>query len=82
MAIQTVTADLGELDLGRERWDGIVSIFAHLPVPLRRRVHGAVKTALRAVFGRELDREIAESRYHRGQSAVVQVVARKPGRDR
>jgi hypothetical protein len=31
----TVLADLSVWDLGTERWDGVVSIWAHLPAPVR-----------------------------------------------
>lgn len=47
VSIDTVVADLADYDLGRARWDGVVSIWCHLPPPLRRRVHGAVADALR-----------------------------------
>lgn len=46
----TVDAHVGDLagfDLGRERWDLVVSIFAHVPPPVRRAVHGALAGALR-----------------------------------
>lgn len=33
---------------------------------------------LEFVVGREVDREVSEGRYHTGESAVVQVLARKP----
>ena len=45
--LTTVVADLAEYDLGVERWDLVVSIFAHTPPPVRRRVHEALATALR-----------------------------------
>lgn len=41
------TADLGVFGLGTERWDCIVSVFAHTPSDVRRRVHRAVAGALR-----------------------------------
>ena len=44
--ITTICADLNEFDLGHMEWDGIVSIFCHLPAPLRAKVHGAVQSAL------------------------------------
>lgn len=47
VAIRTVHADLADFDLGEAQWDGIVSIFAHVPVPLRERLHAAVPAALR-----------------------------------
>jgi SAM-dependent methyltransferase len=120
--IETVVADLGEFDLGVDRWDGIVSIWCHVPPLLRARLHRAVVAALRPggsllleaytptqlayktggpssaelmmtlagvreelaglelVHGEEALREVHEGRYHQGMSAVLQIVARKPGR--
>ncbi|WP_430459905.1 class I SAM-dependent methyltransferase [Thalassolituus sp. LLYu03] len=40
-------ADLACFDLGVEQWDGIVSIFAHLPPALRQSVHMRVVRALK-----------------------------------
>ncbi len=45
--LTTEVADLATYDLGTDRWDTIVSIFAHTPPPIRARVHGAVARALR-----------------------------------
>lgn len=45
--LTTVTADLADYDLGVDRWDLIVSIFAHTPPPIRARLHAAMATALR-----------------------------------
>jgi SAM-dependent methyltransferase len=45
--LTTVVADLADYDLGTARWDLIVSIFAHLPPPVRARIHGSVARALR-----------------------------------
>lgn len=45
--IETVHADLAEYDFAEARWDGIVSISAHLPGAVRRSVHAAVVRALR-----------------------------------
>jgi SAM-dependent methyltransferase len=47
VVVDFVHADLAEYDLGRGRWDGVVSIFCHLPPPLRRRVHAKVVAGLR-----------------------------------
>ncbi len=47
VALTTIVADLAQFDLGRERWDLIVSVFAHTPPPTRARVHGAIAEALR-----------------------------------
>jgi SAM-dependent methyltransferase len=43
----TLQADLRDLDMGVERWDGIVSIWCHLPSALRRVVHARVVRALK-----------------------------------
>jgi SAM-dependent methyltransferase len=47
VTIHTVVADLGEYDLGVERWDGIVSIWCHTPAPLREKIHRASVRALK-----------------------------------
>jgi len=123
VAIQTTVADLADYDLGVDVWDGIVSIWVHVPVALRKRLHRNVVSALKPggililesyterhlemdgtggpppsqrelfmslyelqeeldglefIFGAETDRLVSEGRYHVGESAVVQVVARKP----
>lgn len=44
---KTVQADLADFDLGVERWDGIVSIWCHLPSKLRRDLHARVLKALK-----------------------------------
>jgi SAM-dependent methyltransferase len=45
--IGTIAADLAEFELGRNRWDGIVSIWCHVPSAVRVRLHAAVIAALR-----------------------------------
>ena len=45
--VHAVAADLAVHDLGDARWAGIVSIFAHMPPPIRRDLHRRVATALR-----------------------------------
>lgn len=47
VAIETHVADLAEWDLGNARWDVIVSIWAHLPAPLRASLHPRIARALR-----------------------------------
>jgi len=47
VTIETEHRDLAEADLGESVWDGIVTIFCHLPPPLRRQVHAAAVRALR-----------------------------------
>ena len=44
--VLTRQADLAVLDLGRACWQGIVAIFVHLPMPLRRDLHRRVVAAL------------------------------------
>jgi SAM-dependent methyltransferase len=47
VALTTVVADLSEWDPGEARWDGVVSIWAHLPVPVRAALHPRLARALR-----------------------------------
>ena len=44
--ISTIVADLADYAIAPESWEGIVSIFCHLPPPLRRRVHDQVVRGL------------------------------------
>jgi len=44
--ITTVVADLADFDLGENRWDLIVSIFAHTPPNVRKSLHERVARAL------------------------------------
>jgi SAM-dependent methyltransferase len=46
--IETVAANLADFVIEPDAWDAIVSIFCHLPPPLRARVHGAAVRGLRA----------------------------------
>lgn len=45
--VETVAADLKEFDLGKEKWDVIVSIWCHLPSHVRLPLHKRVVEALR-----------------------------------
>ena len=45
--VETVTADLAEFDLGADRWDLVVSIFAHVPPEVRRDLHTRLPRSLR-----------------------------------
>ncbi|MBN2606523.1 MAG: class I SAM-dependent methyltransferase [Thiotrichales bacterium] len=47
VAIETIVADLAHFDLGQSKWDGIVSIFCHLPPAMRQRVHAQIPNALK-----------------------------------
>ncbi len=119
--LTTIRADLADYEIAAESWEGIVSIFLHLPQPLRSRVHEQVVrglapgglyvleaysvqqlrygtggptsaerlatldvlraelAGLELLHAVEIEREIHEGIHHDGQSAVVQVIARKPG---
>ncbi|MGD8726191.1 MAG: class I SAM-dependent methyltransferase [Gemmatimonadales bacterium] len=47
VTVTAVVADLADFSLGDEHWDGIISIFCHLPSPLRRHVHASVVSGLK-----------------------------------
>lgn len=47
LKLTTIVANLETFDLGETKWDGIVSIFAHLPPTLRNLVHTKIIRALR-----------------------------------
>jgi len=44
--LEFVQADLADYDMGERKWNGVVSIFAHLPPALRAEVHRRVVQAL------------------------------------
>ena len=46
--ITTVVADLADFHIEPEAWDGIVSIFAHMPAEARRHLHREVVSGLRS----------------------------------
>lgn len=46
VSLQTVVSDLAEFDLGEQQWDAVVSVWCHLPEPLRREVHAGVVRGL------------------------------------
>ena len=45
--IETVVSDLEHFDLGENIWDGIVSIFAHVPPAIRAKLHKETQSALK-----------------------------------
>lgn len=47
LPLETVHADLAGYVVEPQAWDGIVSVFLHLPPDLRRRLHADVVTGLR-----------------------------------
>lgn len=44
--IETVCADLSTFDLGEKQWDGIVSIYCHLPEAIRQSLYHRIERAL------------------------------------
>ncbi len=48
VAVETTVADLATFDIQTEAWDGIVSISAHLPSAIRKRVHHQVVQGLKS----------------------------------
>jgi SAM-dependent methyltransferase len=120
VSVTAIVSDLGAFEIAPDAWDAIVSIWCHLPVPLRSRVYRACVAGLKPggtflleayhprqltfktggpptadlmatldalrgeldglelIEARELERMVQEGQGHHGQSAVVQVVARKP----
>ncbi|WP_350558321.1 class I SAM-dependent methyltransferase [Psychrobacter sp. CAL346-MNA-CIBAN-0220] len=47
VTISTQVADLADYALGEQQWDGIVSIWAHMPEAIQQRVHAQVAPALK-----------------------------------
>ena len=47
VSISTEHVDLADYDLGIKEWDGIVSIFAHVPPAVRLRLHNQMDEALK-----------------------------------
>jgi len=45
--VKTIAADLELFDFGQDEYDGIISIFCHLPKPLRKKVHEQIQRSLR-----------------------------------
>jgi SAM-dependent methyltransferase len=48
VGISTQVADLADYKLGAAQWDGIVSIWAHMPEAIQRRVHAQIAPALKS----------------------------------
>lgn len=46
VALTTVVSDITDYDLGEGQWDLIVSIFAHMPPPVRQGLHRRIASAL------------------------------------
>lgn len=48
LTIEIIQADLETFDLGVNRWDGIVSIFCHVPLVIRKKLHEKVVAGLKS----------------------------------
>jgi len=119
VTIETVLADLDDYSIEPGAWQGIVSIYCHLPPVVRAALHerclrglapggvlvlegftprqlelgtGGPKNrellmeleiirqelpGLRLEIGREIERDVAEGKYHGGTASVVQILAVK-----
>ncbi|MGD8591297.1 MAG: class I SAM-dependent methyltransferase [Gammaproteobacteria bacterium] len=47
VSIETIVTDLAHFDIEPESWDGVVSIFAHLPPAVRKELHKKIVNGLR-----------------------------------
>lgn len=47
VSIQFIHANLATFNLGENRWDGIISVFCHLPESIRKPLHQNITTALK-----------------------------------
>ncbi|QDT95572.1 class I SAM-dependent methyltransferase [Gimesia aquarii] len=48
VCIEFIHADLENYDPGENQWDGIVSIFCHIPDPIRKKLHQKVVKGLKS----------------------------------
>jgi len=46
-SFEIIHADLATFDLGENQWDGIVSIFCHVPQEIRKRIHSQIAAGLK-----------------------------------
>lgn len=47
VTIETDAADLAEYAVAPDAWDGVVSVFCHVPAPVRRRLYRSVAAGLK-----------------------------------
>jgi len=47
LQLETIVADLSTYDPGIDQWDAVVSIFCHLPAPVRKQLHKKIIAALK-----------------------------------
>lgn len=45
--LETIVSDLADFDFGVEKWDAVVSIFAHLPTELRKKIYPKIEVSLK-----------------------------------
>jgi SAM-dependent methyltransferase len=121
VTVETICADLSDFKIDTGAWDGVISIWCHLPSELRKRVHTASLRGLKVggvfileayrpeqmalgtggpknpdmlyslddlkndlqgmnlLLSKTPERDVQEGEGHSGNSAVVQIVARKEG---
>ncbi len=119
VSIKTIHSDLNEYSIPENSFDTIISIFCHIPVGIRQKIHREVITGLKPdglfvleaytneqiqlgtggppttellmnlkslqqeleglefIIAQEIKRDVVEGKYHTGEGAVVQVLARK-----
>ncbi len=119
VSIKTLHSDLNEYSILNNSFDTIISIFCHIPVAVRQKIHHEVVTGLKPggifvleaytreqvklgtggppstelmmslevlqqeleglefTIAQEIKREVLEGKYHTGEGAVVQILARK-----
>ncbi|MGD8560441.1 MAG: class I SAM-dependent methyltransferase [Gammaproteobacteria bacterium] len=46
--IETIVSDLAHFDIDSDSWDGVVSIFAHVPPQVRKELHQKIVNGLRS----------------------------------
>ena len=46
VTVNAMVGDLADFDLGEDQWQGVVSVFCHLPSELRRSIHKRVMKSL------------------------------------
>ncbi|MDC3250233.1 class I SAM-dependent methyltransferase [bacterium] len=47
VTIETICADLENFDLGKNKWDGIVAIYCHLPEAIRQSLYKRIEVAIK-----------------------------------
>lgn len=47
LRLETLTVDLADYPIAPESWEGIVSVFCHVPAPIRRKLHAEIVVGLK-----------------------------------